>query len=307
MQLGNRLFPYPVLNNSKGLSEFKEDVTFELKIKLNENGEIIKTRNKIILKDVYFVLTDEDLMKLYTEGKIECFLIVESPSSIYRQKYILSDVPQTYEIPIGNLKDDVFISAYCIAKCDIDDYKSRSFDEDFKDYSFNIKKYDIVAADDGMKFVIDRDLDEDNKVSSIFVMIMSNADKNSISYDMKADRIYIYMPPKEFKKYNTIKKDSRWNDIFYALIAIPVLTGCFADLKKDFSDLSDLQIIVEQYRWMKSVIKSYKKETGVELTNEEFMNINPLNLAQVVFNYSSVHGITEFCDFIINGVNNEDE
>lgn len=307
MQLGSRLFPYPVLNNAKELSEFNDSATFELKITLDGNGEIIKTRDKAVLKDVHFVLADDDLMSLYREGKISCFLIVESPSSIYREKYPLTNEPQTYEIPIGSLKDDVFISAYCVATCDIDNYRSSSFDEDYQGYSFNIKKYDIVAADDGMKFVMDRNLDEDNKVSSIFVIIKSDANSNTISYDMKSDKIHIYMPPKEHAKYSNLKVDPRWNDIFFSMIAIPVLSGCFSDLKISYGADIDLQTIIEQYRWMKSVLNSYKKEKGIELTNDEFSNINPLTLAQTVFNYSSVNGITKFCDLIINGGGNEDE
>lgn len=307
MQLGNRLFPYPVLNNAKELSEFNDNETFELKITLDENGEIIKARDKVVLKDVCFILTDEDLMSLYREGKISCFLILESPSSVYREKFVLTNEPQTYEIPISNLKDDVFVSAYCIATCDIDDYKSRNFDPDYQNYSFNIKKYDIVAADDGMKFFIDRNLDQDNKVSSIFIIIKSDANINTISYDMKPDKIFIYLPPKEHAKYNNLKVDPRWNDIFFSMIAIPVLSGCFSDLKGSWGDSIDLKMIVEQYRWMRSVLNSYKKEKGIELTDEDFTNINSLTLAQIVFNYSSVNGIAKFCDLIINGGSNEDE
>ena len=115
------------------------------------------------------------------------------------------------------------------------------------------------------------------------------------------------MPPKEHAKYSNLKVDPRWNDIFFSMIAIPVLSGCFSDLKIIYGADIDLQTIIEQYRWMKSVLNSYKKEKGIELTNDEFSNINPLTLAQTVFNYSSVNGITKFCDLIINGGGNEDE
>ena len=57
MQLGNRIFPYPVLNQTKELSEYNKDTNFELSLQLDQNGNIIKT---FILKPAptvkYFLL-----------------------------------------------------------------------------------------------------------------------------------------------------------------------------------------------------------------------------------------------------------
>lgn len=308
MQLGNRIFPYPVLNHDKELSEFTQDASFELIIKLNQDDEIIRTRNMAVLKDAHFLLKDDDLLSLYHAGKIACYLIVESPSAIYRQKFLLTDQPQTFEIPLGKLKDDVYLSAYCYATCDIHEYSSASFDEDYKEYTFDIAKYDIVAADDGMKFVMDRDLDEDNKVSSIFVMVRNESSDNLISYDMHSDKIYIYLPAQQHDYYTTMNRLSDLNDIFFAMIAIPVLTACFAQLKEDRRNNGyDLQMLIENYRWFKSVLKSYKKEKGVELIESEFDSIQELQLAQIVFNYSTVNGINKIYTMVNNVRGPEDE
>ena len=52
MQLGNRIFPYPVLNHCSELSEYNSQSSFQLEMTLDENGEIIKNRNNVILKDI---------------------------------------------------------------------------------------------------------------------------------------------------------------------------------------------------------------------------------------------------------------
>lgn len=305
MQLGNRLFPYPVLNNAKELSDFKDCSSFELKLTLSKNGEIIKTRNNIVLKDIHFLLNDEKLLTLYKDRKIKCYLIVESSASINRRKIELTLEPQTFELPLGDFKEDVYISAYLIAVCDIDEYKNDNFDEDYKDYSFDIKKYDILAADDGFKFIIDRNLDEDNKVSSIFVIVKNIENQKTINYDMNTDKIYIYLPSEQRDKYDQLKVDSRWNNIFFSMIAIPVLTACFSDLKKTYrcegDDVIDINGICEEYKWFKSIMKSYQKEKESGLDGETFNSINSMELAQIVLNYSSVSGLTEFCDLVING------
>lgn len=277
MQLGNRIFPYPVLNQTKELSEYNKDTNFELSLQLDQNGNIIKTRDKVILKDICFKLSDEYLKELYENKKISCSLIVESASSIYRETFPLSMIPQTYEIPIKDLKDDVYLSAYCYANCDIDNYKSDNFDED-------------------------------NKVASIFVIVKSESNNNTISYDMKSDKIYIYLPPKQHEQYNSLKVHPEWNDIFFSMMAIPVLTACFSEVKALYKDGGeDLQVVLDNYKWFRAVMKSYKKEKGRDLSEEDFESIQSLDLAQIVFNYASVKGIEKFYDLVNNVGGDEDE
>jgi len=54
-------------------------------------------------------------------------------------------------------------------------------------------------------------------------------------------------------------------------------------------------------------MKSYKKEKGIDLSEEDFDSIQPLDLAQIVFNYSSVNGIDKFYDLVNNVGGDEDE
>ena len=56
MQFGKRIFPYPILNSNEELSEFKEGINFKLHINENHNGDLIKERDIILLKDIYFQL-----------------------------------------------------------------------------------------------------------------------------------------------------------------------------------------------------------------------------------------------------------
>ena len=296
MQLGNRLFPYPVINQEPTISEFKETSSFELKITLSENNDLIRVNNKAVLKDIYFSLRDDDLMRFYNEGKIRCYLIVESSSSIYRQRFELTELPQTIEIPLDYLKDEVYISAYCVAMCDIDNYSSSGFGDDYEGYTFDIKKYDIVAADDGMRFYIDRDLAEDNKVSSIFNIIRNENSISLVSYEMKSNNIYIYMPADAYESYTSLKTDARWNNIFYSMIAIPVLTSCFSEIKA--SNYSDVDEITDDYRWFRSVCRSYERETKKVLTADEMSNLSPMELAQTVLNYATSKGVNEFKEHV---------
>ena len=95
--------------------------------------------------------------------------------------------------------------------------------------------------------------------------------------------------------------------MFYSMLAIPVLTSCFSELQYYHkNDGADFNTINENYKWFKSVLNSYKKEKGNKLTEEEFDSLQPLELAQIVFNYSTVNGINRLYD-MVNNVNIGDD
>lgn len=308
MQLGNRIFPYPVLNRDTSLSEFLSDISFKLVMDLGSDGQIPMTREKLLLNNIHFQLNDKNLLSLFEKGKLKCFLVVESSSSVYRQRFELKETPVNYEISLKDLKDDVIMSAYCIATCDIPNYCSENFNDEYKNYQFQIEKYDIVAADDGIRFSLERDLKEDNKVSSIFVIVKNEELKDVISYDMKNTKIHIYLPSEQHDFYSSLKSSSEWNDIFFSIMAVPVLSACLTELKSIHNNENySLVDLAEIFRWFKSVLNSYKKETKKDLTEDEFERLQPLELAQKVINYSTVRSISKFYNLVNSVGGGEDE
>ena len=96
--------------------------------------------------------------------------------------------------------------------------------------------------------------------------------------------------------------------LFFSMMAIPVLTACFSEVKALYkSGGEDLQVVLDNYKWFRAVMKSYRKEKGRDLSEEDFDSIQPLDLAQIVFNYSSVNGIDKFYALVNNVGGDEDE
>ena len=119
---------------------------------------------------------------------------------------------------------------------------------------------------------------------------------------MRKDRIYIYLPKEQHGKYQSLSQNGEWNDVFFSIIAIPVLTSCFSDIKKERTEGSySIQDIVDQYNWFRSIMKSFRREKGFDLTEDEFDSLPSIELAQIVFNFSSVNGLTVFSDLVISG------
>ena len=299
MRIGSRLFPYPVINNNVYLSEYKENLNFELCVEFNENGEVYKNRNHVCLKNSHFKLNDQELLKLCDEGKIKCALIVESSSSIYRERFEITTTPKDILLPLHELKNDVYVSSYIYATENIDDFVSSGFNDDYQGYTFDIEKFDILAADDGFRFNIDYNLEEDNKVSSIFTIIKLEESTDVMGCNMDPNKIIIYLSAKYFSDYETMKNHSDFNEIFFAMLVMPVLVNCLSDIKTAYANNDDISDITDDYHWFKSICFSYEKEKGKKLTMDEFKRLTALELAQDVFNYSTTKGLHKFCDLVV--------
>ena len=306
MQLGNRVFPYPVLNKNDGLSDYKESSTFMVSFDTDENGSPCVIDGKVIFKNLHYTITDESLKKLIEEGKLKGAFIVECSASVYRSKFEISQTPYDLPVSVHDLNGNVVASCYVYATEDIIGFKSDGFIDEYKDYTFDIDKFDILAADDGYKFRIDLDPTEDDKVASIFTVVPIDVGDNIMKYENGDRNITIELPRQYFDSYDSIKRKKEYNNIAFAMLAIPVLANCINEIQT--YDWDDIETICDSHRWFNAVRISYRRKKGTELILEDFNDMNSLELAQLVLNSASCNGVKDFENMLVgNGGDDEDE
>ena len=292
MQIGNKLFPYPTINNIESRSCYKE-TTYAFKCNDYNDGK------SYILEDAYIEINNSKIKKLMEEGTLGAALIVECSSTIYRKMYEITTEPQTIKIDINNLRDKVEVSCYIYAKKDIENFYDEDFQEGYNEYSFKIDKNDIIAIDDGYTTIINYDEEIDKKVSSIFQIIRSQfADSMIIEKNVK--KIIISLPDEEFTYYDNLKNNDNLQNIFFSMIAIPALTYCL----KEFQDgirigNYELDSIEMEYNWFISVRNAYKNQFNVELTEEIFKNADVSEISQKLLNNGSLKGIEDLFNICI--------
>lgn len=306
MRIGNKLFPYPTLNQNQDLSGYNETSSFELLLTTND-GNLIKDKDKILLKDVHFKINNNQLEELYYKEKTKCALIVECSPSLYRKSFLIDDFPLDISIPLEKLKDTVNISSYMYATERIDDYVNEDFNEDYSGYKFNLEKYNIVAIDDGYKFRIDIDYDGDNKASSIFTIIRSDSKSKTVYYENGSNKIKLILSIDYYKEYNSLKSVIEANNIVFGLLLVPVLSKCLDEIKIMFEDSDDIEEIIEEKKWFKSICISYENLLGSKLTIDEFKDIDSFELAQKLLNDGTCQGLQDFSDILFKGIQGGEE
>lgn len=308
MQIGNRIFPYPVVNRNEELSDFINGACYKLAFGEPENP-IISDRHYLTLKDVHIELVDDTLREFVQNGYMEATLVVESPESVFRKTYSIGLTPITIKVPLIVLSGKVTISSYLYATKDIFEYKSINFNEDFSNIEFELNKFDIVGIDDGFSFNIEHNDLADNVSESIFKIIRGENSQKYIQYntDEGDSKIYIYLPKEKFEQYSQVKTSRPFMYIFMGLIVVPVLVDIFNRLKNEFRFCEDIIDINESYPWFKSVARSYKSIENMNLSVSTFMNSNTLEFAQKIFNNMNVQAIEDAYNMIINEIEGEQD
>lgn len=300
MHIGNRIFPYPVLNRNEALSDYVTDSIFKLEFDVDDNGAPIVQNGEVLFKNLHYMITDASLCTLLEQGKIKGAFIIECSASVYRRRFDISAVPYDLRVSAHEINGNVVASCYLYAAEDIADFRSASFIPEYAGYSFDIDKFDILAVDDGFKFKIELDPTEDDKVASIFTVVKKEDSSDIMSYDYDDKKIIIHLPAAYYDCYDNIKTKRECNNIAFAMLAIPTLACCLEDI---YSRYNTLEEILDDYSWFNAICISYRRKTGTEFSFEDFENKSKLELAQMVLNSASCNALKDFDNMLLGGMN----
>lgn len=281
MQVKDKIFSYPVINKNLLFSSYKKNV-FALNYKnpeeITEDGMIF-----YMIKDCYYS-TDSLLIKsLINENKANAVLIVECSSTFYRKKFEILEEPKDIKIPKGELNGNVCVSLFIYAANNFTLNSTEFGDDDYNDINFDIEKYDILGADDGFSFTVERDELEDNVAHSIFSIIKKeNSNDNTYDIDLSSTKkVIITLSKNDYENYTKIHNDNNYKEVFFSMILIPALIECLNDCKEYLkNENQDLEQYSVNHQWFNSISRSYKKLFGNELTAEVLNNNSAAMLAQ---------------------------
>lgn len=305
MHIGNRSFPYPVLNRDISLSDYVSESIFKVEFDTGEDGAPFVQNGEVIFKNLHYTLTDESLSTLIENGKVKGTFIIESSSSVYRSKFDISSIPNDLRVSLRSISGKVIVSCYLYASDNINGFNSKGFIPAYNGYSFDIDKYDILAVDDGYSIRIDVDPSDDDKIASIFTVVQKMDNTTIMSYTDTGKGITITVPSIYFNEYENIKTKKECNNIAFSILAIPALSGCLSlILSKRYESIED---ILDNHSWFNAVCKSYKRMTGVALTLDEFQNKDPFELSQLVLNSAPCNALKDFDNMLLGGLNPVEE
>lgn len=276
MQVKKKIFPYPVINRDQSLSNFG-DKCFNFTFEREEN------ENEYILKNAKLE-TDSPLINELIEKELaSAICIVECSKTVYRRKYVLSPNGTDIILPKVDFTEAVDVSLFAVAEKNFI-YKSDEFDEDYKDVEIQIEKNCIIGANDGFRLVFNHEEEEDSFSQSIFSIIPGHElEEGAYTVECSTGRkIVITMSDEDYKNYKIIYTVPTYKEVFFNMILIPALTEGIGLCQKFLLEDStrDLDDVGNQYIWFRSVMNSYARLKGEELSIEEMKKTSPTLLSQ---------------------------
>ena len=299
MQIKNRFFPYPILDNSKNSSTYK-DTDFEITYEINEDDK------NLILKDAKIVTNNSNITELLINNIAKACLIVECSDTIYRNSFSIGIEGKDIIISKNDIIGKTVISGFIYANNEIEEYYDDDFVEEYKDYKFYIDKFDVLAIDNGESIKLEMEDNIDKKVSSIFSIIKNENSRDTMEMELSSNRINIYLPTQEFSIYDTLKNNDIFDNIIFSIIAIPALTQALLEIKTRISNGETFDEIEMIYNWFISIENAYEKGETIKLTEEVFMREDINKLAQKLLNYGVIKSIDDILSISTNNTNTEE-
>ncbi|MCR4661534.1 MAG: hypothetical protein K5765_05990 [Clostridia bacterium] len=275
MQIKNKIFPYPILNNNPSFSNYTNS-SFVINYSTDENND------EYILKGVHFETNSSIVNELCDDNKITVYLIIECSETVYRKKFKIDKTPKDITLLKSDFSEKVEISMFACANENIN-IVSNEFDEDYRNINFEIEKYDILCANDGFYVTFQHDESESNLVKSIFSIIPSDSIDDG-RYEINCEigrKITISMSNDSYNNCKIIDTVPVYKEVIFNMLLVPALIEGLSICKNFIQEGAvDLDDVTNKYVWFRSILSTYKRFFGIELTKEDFINESPALLAQ---------------------------
>ena len=277
MRIRQKYYPYPVMD--RGNHSYKE-FSFNVVTTAKREGYNI-------VFEFEASIGDAKITELLLAGQVVFAYHIQCAQTCYRAAFETSNFKFTKPIREDLLNGLVEICPFIIAKEDLKAFKSENFSSDYTGFAFDIDKGGILAIGDQSHHDINKDLEDLNNTSSIF-MVTANPASNAenMSVDIRDKKIYVVLPKEQYGIYRSISKNSTTQKTMHAMVFVPALMSVLMELKirlersgyfEEYSECRWLRSIenVSEKRFSKTLEDLLKTKEPIELAQELLKN--PMN------------------------------
>lgn len=221
---------------------------------------------------------DSTIADLIATGKAVFAYHIQCAQTCYRASFETRDKSFKKIIKEDDLNGLVEVCPFIIVKEDIKAFASENFSADYMGIRFDIDKGGILAIGDQSQHTINKDLNDLNNTSSIFVVTTAPSVEN-MRVDIREQKIYVILPQEQHGIYRSISKNPATQKTMHAMIFVPVLMHVLMELKNRLDNQGDFAEYASS-RWTLSLEKVAEKRFNKSL--EDLLSTkDPLELAQI--------------------------
>lgn len=256
MSLKPKQYPYPILAYFN--DDYSEDSFFHVEPK------IVRTTSSYVI-NVNFILKDSSIEQLIDEGKAMFVMYVACSKTLYRKAFVSTESYCEFVLPRSDVEGKIEYQFSVVAKSDIRNFSSSSFNEVFRGIPFDINKGEPLAISEPFTQHTSNE-DIENKVPSIFTVVKKDkAEPGYFNYTLYSDKIVIELGQNEFQRFNKLR--AICPSVLSSIVIIPVLTGVI-ELLRELTSFEEY----EEKRWFLVLENKLKIECNVDLQSKQGFN-----------------------------------
>ncbi len=266
----SRLYSYPVLS---AMYDDYIGSNFNIQVKAYK-----KTKNLSL--SINCDLNNDDLLALINKEKAKIICHFECPKTKLRYTKDLKIGDNDFDIPNADINEQLQLVAFVVAKEDLKDYTSKTFNQDYSNVKFNIETGSVLAISNQPDVPIEKNIYDLSNVPSIISIVPYNSETDHKIYiDMDDNnKIMVRLQKKDYQNYSELGRGvSDYTPILHSMIIIPALTHVFDILKSDIETFHSY----EDKRWFKSLSKKIES-LNKKMDYDELKNQDSLSLAQEI-------------------------
>lgn len=256
MSLKPKQYPYPILSYFN--DDYSEDSLFYVEPK------ITRTTSSYVI-NVHFILHDSSIEKLIDGNKAMLVMYVACSKTLYRRAFVSMESVCEFVLPKSEIDGKIEYQFSVVAKEDIKNFSSKSFNDVFGEMSFDISKGEPLAIAE--PFVQNTNSEDiENKVPSIFnVVKKEKAEPGYFNYTLHSEKIVIELGKSEFQRFNNLR--SICPSVLSSIVIVPVLTSVI-ELLRELTSFEEY----EEKRWFLVLEHKLRSECKIDLKLNQGFN-----------------------------------
>ncbi|MCA0970655.1 hypothetical protein LCM20_08655 [Halobacillus litoralis] len=296
MRVKERHFPYPVL------ADFSDDYkkgSYETEISYDVTKDefILRVKHSLDSKELY-----SDILR----GRAMFCVHIECSKTQMRILSKSKEEKQEVKVKASDIDQRIDVCTFVIANEDIKGFSNESFDDDYKGYTFEVSKGDILAIGDD--YLINIEKDKSNDSESILQLEKSLEDnpKENFSLTFATDRIVVTLNQEDYKTYNELANTEQLLPILHALIGVPALSAALQLISQEMSDANEDEY--SSYRWYRVLMEKIEY-LGLDPYDEKVYE-EPIQLAQKILDNplsKSLLSLSNIYEGLYDGMEDDDE
>jgi len=216
MKFNDVSFPHPVLGNNDDVNSI---------VALNPEPKILSGINSYNIT-IYCQHDNDELNELINGDKAEYFCEANCSNTLFRKIFTSKTSEINLEIPKRHVKGRINFITALVAKTPILNYQNSKSHSDYRSYSFDLDKGDILAFFGEFNFNADLKYEKLKAVSS-FMEVVENMDPNAIytNVDLNKSKIEVQLPTVDYQKFasDLISKEFKFAPVFHSSIVLNAL------------------------------------------------------------------------------------